>query len=867
MTSAPLLLIVGMHRSGTSLLGSLLSACGIAMPGPLLVGDAHNPEGYFERADVTALQEQLLIDFDRWWPSPRGMRPLPDAWLDSPRGRQALRQLTGLLEAECHNTPWVIKDPRSSVLLPLWRAACEQLAMPLQVVLAVRDPREVIVSLVQRDHQATGMDGWRGQRLWWHHNRSVVLDSAGLPLQVVHYSHWFDPKRGFQQLHALVPHCEETELRSILSSVVKSEHRRSHRQARSTPVSAQVRRLERRLRALAMHPHQRDGVQQWLMRQPDPPALAPHSRRRGQIKRAVNRWLGQPIPNRAATHPWGDLAEMVCGSQGPAADHQLLLWIQYGFSEADWRRIAALPGSQPLAEAWQATAATVVIHVRGGNLHHWAAHAWAQHCPIEGGCFLELEPFGAALHGSLALNFADVHPGACGARELLQLAALERVWDPDPARVQLLRQFGVRASCLQLEQATNGYLQPHEGTWADCATQLGLAAPAQLASLGSTLCLGSAGPALDCQLQSPLLGVPGFAGLRVESPDQGRLLAVWLQGCLDAGLELVRFCSSAEVHERNDWRAFVQSNRPGCAPILCFSFPVGDAELRAELEWYRQGCPSPASPVTPTPDVRAVLQHDTSVPCQWAVCISLHNYGSRICNALESVLAQQACASIELIVVDDASTDDGVDVALDWMQRHQHSFARCLLLQHLDHGGLAAARNTSFSAATSSWCFVLDADNTLEPLALAHCGALATNAHEQCGVVHSLIRVVAEQGSDDQRSLVSYLPWQKELFRRGNYIDAMALVRRDAWRAVGGYVHSVEGWEDFDFWCLLVEAGWHGVLCPEVLATYTSHIRSMTQRITVKGLYRASRFLQSRHPWLNLPRAHDQAIWPTSMQR
>ena len=62
---APLTLIVGMHRSGTSLLGSLLPACGIAMPGPLLAGDTHNPEGYFERADVTALQEQLLIDLDR----------------------------------------------------------------------------------------------------------------------------------------------------------------------------------------------------------------------------------------------------------------------------------------------------------------------------------------------------------------------------------------------------------------------------------------------------------------------------------------------------------------------------------------------------------------------------------------------------------------------------------------------------------------------------------------------------------------------------------------------------------------------------------------------------------------------------------
>ena len=79
--SAPLILVVGMHRSGTSLLGSLLPSCGIAMPGPLLAGDVHNLEGYFERSDITALQEQLLIDHERWWPSPRGMEALPGNWL------------------------------------------------------------------------------------------------------------------------------------------------------------------------------------------------------------------------------------------------------------------------------------------------------------------------------------------------------------------------------------------------------------------------------------------------------------------------------------------------------------------------------------------------------------------------------------------------------------------------------------------------------------------------------------------------------------------------------------------------------------------------------------------------------------------
>jgi hypothetical protein len=114
-----------MHRSGTSLLGSLLPACGISLPGPLIPGDTHNPEGYFERSDVTALQEQLLIDLERWWPAPRGMQPLPEGWLHSARGQRALAELIALLRAEHERQqgPWAIKDPRSSLLLPLWKAA------------------------------------------------------------------------------------------------------------------------------------------------------------------------------------------------------------------------------------------------------------------------------------------------------------------------------------------------------------------------------------------------------------------------------------------------------------------------------------------------------------------------------------------------------------------------------------------------------------------------------------------------------------------------------------------------------------------------------------------------------------------------
>ena len=861
---APLLLIVGMHRSGTSLLGSLLPACGFAMPGRLIAGDTHNPDGYFERADITALQEHLLIDLERWWPTPRGMQPLPPGWLESARGQQALAELITTLQAEQQRqaVPWAIKDPRSSLLLPLWRAACQQLGIPLQLVLSVRDPAEVMVSLVRRDQAATGMDGWRAQRLWWHHNAEVLRHSRDLPLQVLSYSHWFDPTKGLHQLQALSIEQSDADLITILASSVKPSHRRSHRQALPCVLAPQVQQLHQRLQAVALDPSKRGSVLRWLQQQPELPALAPLPRRRSELKRTFNSWRGKSPLNRVATHPWGYLVEIVCGSQGPVAEHLLESWLKHGFRDFELARFAALPGPRPAAEPWQAAGEAVAIQLRGGNPDRWPTHAWLQHCPIDGERSIEAVPFQSPGASAVGLNLAEITPGLeCGA-ELLQLAKLERVWDPNPQRVQLLRQFGVNASWLQPQRHTNSYLQPGADTWARCESVLGLPAPAELTHLGGTLCLECSGADLSRQLQPPLLGIPGFHGLAITSPEQARLLATWLQGCLHVGLELVRFQCTPDDEHMQDWRLLVQADQPGRAPILLLQQPLGATELQEELDWYRQGCPPPATCNTPKPGHRILLERRQPFSCQLAVCISLHNYGSRILQALESVFAQQELGGLELIVVDDASSDDGPAVVQTWMEAHHGRFARCLLLQHTSNGGLASARNTAFSAAESPWCFVLDADNSLDPLAAAHCLSLAAGADARCAVVHSLIRVQPEAGCHDPRLLVSDLPWQREVFKRGNYIDAMALVRSEAWKDVGGYTHIPGGWEDFDFWCSLIDAHWHGILCPQVLATYTSHNSSMRNSNTNQHTYRLSRLLQSRHPWLELPQARDHAVWP-----
>jgi SAM-dependent methyltransferase len=92
----------------------------------------------------------------------------------------------------------------------------------------------------------------------------------------------------------------------------------------------------------------------------------------------------------------------------------------------------------------------------------------------------------------------------------------------------------------------------------------------------------------------------------------------------------------------------------------------------------------------------------------------------------------------------------------------------------------------------------------------------------------------------------------------GNFVDAMALVSKEAWALVGGYDHVRHGWEDYDFWCRIAEVGLAGEWCSPVLAEYRVHPQSMmTIQTLVPGNYaRLHSDFERRHPWVALQERH-----------
>lgn len=241
-----------------------------------------------------------------------------------------------------------------------------------------------------------------------------------------------------------------------------------------------------------------------------------------------------------------------------------------------------------------------------------------------------------------------------------------------------------------------------------------------------------------------------------------------------------------------------------------------------------------------------VFEADKGGQAEVSVIIPLYNYASVVVEALDSV-RDQTMRDLDLIIVDGFSTDDSLDVALEWAKRNADRFNRITVLKNLANYGLGLCRNSGFDAADTPYVLPLDADNRLRP----DCCQRLLAAIKQSGAAYVYPTIQHFGASTAQ---ISNTPYRAQRFTAGNYVDAMALVSKEAWAMIGGYNHVRFGWEDYDFWARLAEIGLAGEWLPEVLADYRVHQTSMMKTQTVvDGNYRKlHRDFAQRHPWVAL---------------
>jgi GT2 family glycosyltransferase/glycosyltransferase involved in cell wall biosynthesis len=256
---------------------------------------------------------------------------------------------------------------------------------------------------------------------------------------------------------------------------------------------------------------------------------------------------------------------------------------------------------------------------------------------------------------------------------------------------------------------------------------------------------------------------------------------------------------------------------------------------------------APLPPLPMVPEHEIVRAYDSLRPAEVTVVIPLYNYAQYVVDALDSVYAQ-TLPVIDLVVVDDASSDASLSVAEDWLAKHEQRFGRALLIRNRANAGLGFTRNVGFANAETRYVLPLDADNVLLP----DCAARCLQAIEASGAAFAYPSLQLFGELDEKTGAVfSNLPFDPLRLVMGNYIDATALVRMAAWASVGGYDHVRYGWEDYDFWCRLAERGWFGVCVPEVLARYRVHGASMLKTQTELRANKEALVadLRRRHPW------------------
>jgi len=169
-----LVVVLGMHRSGTSAITRSLQTLGIDLGGDLFGPRPNdNDKGFFEDIDVIKLNEGLLEAIGEDWHSLASCLPTRLRTQTLLRNRD---DAIALLEKKMANVEWFgIKDPRVVRLLPFWKDVFESVRIDVKYVLAIRNPLSVAASLAQRN----GFLAPKSYYLWLQHVIPAVLETQG----------------------------------------------------------------------------------------------------------------------------------------------------------------------------------------------------------------------------------------------------------------------------------------------------------------------------------------------------------------------------------------------------------------------------------------------------------------------------------------------------------------------------------------------------------------------------------------------------------------------------------------------------------------------------------------------------------------
>ncbi|WP_146166209.1 sulfotransferase family protein [Trinickia symbiotica] len=187
--TATLIVVLGMHRSGTSVIIRAMNTMGAELGdnlGNAVAGE--NDKGFFEDLDIVDINEGLLAAADAKWHT---LAPIDFSRIDLEKLNTLRAKAVSALRAKCCNRIFALKDPRLSRLLPFWQPIFDQLGLRVAYVIAVRNPISVGRSLQKRDRFPLD----RSYLLWLNHMVPALKATRDRLRVIVEYDKLIDSPR------------------------------------------------------------------------------------------------------------------------------------------------------------------------------------------------------------------------------------------------------------------------------------------------------------------------------------------------------------------------------------------------------------------------------------------------------------------------------------------------------------------------------------------------------------------------------------------------------------------------------------------------------------------------------------------------
>lgn len=202
-----------------------------------------------------------------------------------------------------------------------------------------------------------------------------------------------------------------------------------------------------------------------------------------------------------------------------------------------------------------------------------------------------------------------------------------------------------------------------------------------------------------------------------------------------------------------------------------------------------------------------------------SIVITCYNLGQYVKEAIDSIKEFPDSEVYEIILVNDGSTDVNTNNILEKIVLNDTS----IVYVNQPNMGLAKARNNGIKKAKAEYIIPLDADNKVRPAFIAQTIHILDN-NKDADVVHG-----NAQNFGNRNNIWQSKPFYLPEMLLNSYIDACAGFRKSTWEELGGYDENmpVMGFEDWDLWLRMANAGCHFEYVDEIFFDYRVRDNSM----------------------------------------